>query len=228
MTTDFEMLLRAAAPEVPDTGDVRRLNRRELRKVMKTRGRRRRLEWSAATACVALLLVSMTFVGDLGSDNFDVTGEEAAIRAGGQMGVQKILRLGQRGQAVPLLDGWTQADARELANQAYNDEGQLLNVVGWRTPEADYWVMGYSSQVGGETRIRTREPRGMPARVDREFVDFMASRGAVIGRNPEGVLGPPRGTEVITIEGVPRTFQVWEFEDPGQGPVRYYRWDADR
>ena len=88
--------------------------------------------------------------------------------------------------------------------------------------------MGFSSEIGGEERIRSRDPVDMPSRVDRAFVDFLVARGADIGRNPAGVLGPATRTEALTIEGVIRTFRVWDFEDPDLGPVSYYRWEADR
>ncbi len=228
MTNDFNKLMKSSAPGIPDPGDVRRLNRRFLKKSLVVRERCRRFGSFVVTGCLALTFLAVGGVNDIGSDNFDVTSSRDVGEFLEQKGISKILRLGERGQPIAVLDGWTEDQARELAIQDYNDEGELVEITGWRTATVETWTMGFASEVGGDSIIRGRDPQGVPKKLTREFLDFLIQNASQIMEKPEEMDGAVTRLEDIEIEGVTHTFSVWTFEFPGLGQVNYYRWESDR
>ncbi len=228
MATDFEQLLCSAVPEVPDPGDVRRLNRRDLQRALVRQGRRRRCASHGSMIGVAMLLLMVVFVGDLGSDGFDVTSSREVGDGTQQLGIDRILRLGHRGQAAPQVEGWTENETREFALQNYNDEGKLLRIEGWESDKGSVWSMVFSANIGGRETQRSREPKGMEPKFSREFLDFIVNDLPSVKEALEEIPGSVGRDEVITIEGVPRVFRTWTFSYPGQGTVIYHRWSADR
>ncbi len=228
MTSDFEQLLRTAAPGVPDPGDVRRMNRRDIQRALVPLSRRRRLGAQVMVACTALVLVGMVFVGDLGSDNFDITSVNATGENAARLGIPQIYRVGLRGQVVPRMEGWTENDAREFANQDYNDEGELLRIEGWESDKGSIWSMVFSAAVDGEEIMRSRQPKGMAPQISREFRDFLVNDLPAVKSDLQRVPGPSSREQVVAIEGVPRVFRTWTFAYPGQGTVTYYQWDVNR
>ncbi len=227
MTSGFDKLIGSSVPRVPDPGDVRRLNRRFLKQDLVKRGRLRQYRSACLIGSLAMVLILVGSVGDLGSDTFDVTSTEDFNGKMQQLGVSKILRLGERGQPVPQFDGRTEDQTRELATQAYNDEGQLIIIKGWRTATAESWTSGFTSEIGGESTIRSRGTRGMPKRLNREFITFLIQNDSIITNNPQQLLGTVSHLEDIQMEGAARTFRVWTFNSPGLGQVSYYLWEAD-
>ncbi len=228
MKTDLEQLLCSAAPEVPDPGDVRRLNRRDIHRFLVQRHRRRRCATYGSVIGVAMLLLMVVFVGDLGSDSFEITSVRDAGNDLQQLGIGKILRLGERRQAVPQVEGWTENEAREFSLQDYNDEGRLERIEGWESDQGSVWSMVFSAEVGGVEHQRSRTPRGMEPKSTREFLDFIVNDLPAVKEALNTIPGSAGRDQAIIIEGVPRVFRTWTFSYPGQGMVTYYQWLADR
>ncbi len=225
MDPNFDDLIRAAAPPVPDPGPTRRTNRAMLKPSLRRKERLRRLSDRSLAAGICLLALCFLVgnAGDLGSDDFEVRFDKT-----GELTGNSIFREGMRGTPLVVRDGWTIEDARELHTQYTLNEGVLEVIEGWRIGGMTYWSLAYRTEVNGKSVLRSEFPKDPISRHSRLHLDFLSNEGPRFREAARSIPGPAPRREVIAIDGRSYPFQVYTMVYPEYGPVTWYYWEADR
>ncbi|MFH2051326.1 MAG: hypothetical protein ABIK96_02560 [bacterium] len=225
MNRDFDDILRAAAPQVPDPGPTRRTHRAMLKPSLRRMERLRRLSDRsvAAGVCILALCFLVGTAGDLGGDDFEVSFDKTGVQTG-----YSIYREGMRGTPLVVRDGWTIEDAREIQTQHTLNEGVLEAIDGWSIGGLTLWSMGYRTEVNGKSLIRADSPRDPVSRPSRLHLDFLTKEAPRFREAARSIPGPVPRREVIAIDGRSYLFEVFTMVYPEYGPVTWYIWEADR
>lgn len=227
MKDDLDRLIREAAPEVPDPGEVRRLNRRTLEAIMaRDRARaahRRRMRLAAAT--IVLILVSAGPVAELGGDNFDLTPREilneTARKFFEEAGVTTY-DMGLRGQTVMRYEDQTEAEALGFAIQNMMDEGEFVQITGLFSETGYHWAAQFRSRQGEQTSIHGRDPHGVSSKISKELCEFTMAHFDDLVERLGRIPAPNPRTIDIVLEDQTRQFSYWRLVYPDYGPIEYY------
>ena len=217
MSREFEDLIRDAAPETPDPGDVRRLNRALLRQAM-ARDAGRRPGFLAIAAVAAVLMVFFGPITELGSDHF-TPGDKQVME---NMGLE-YYRTGLRSQSIVIHEGMTEEQALEFSIMCFMDEGIFEGIDGMFMEDGYMWSMLFEVEIGGDRGQRGRSPEGLPWRPTREMNRFaLEFQDLDVGRLEKIPAPNPRPFRA-KIEGVEYSINSWRLVFPEYGPVEFYR-----
>lgn len=230
MNRDFDDILRAAAPPVPDKGPTRRANRAMLKPILKRKERLRRLSDRsfAVGVCVLALCLLVGSAGDLGSDDFE---SEMVPLSKGPEGIlegMKYYRFGLRGEGMVVPEGWTEAEARESLTQRNLEEGSLSSIEGWVMGSDESWSICFEQWVNGKRAIVPKKPQGKEGMGSRRFAECLFKHLEEFKATIASVPGPASRVEMVEINGVLLPFQTWTIIYPDYGPLTYYLWTPTR
>lgn len=223
MTREFDRLITDAAPESRDCDADRRTTRTLLHdRMRKIEQRRRRWNWSGALVAgsLALFLLIVGPITELGSDSFDILFESEVHGDGATDGTAyRELKIGFGRGKVSTSTVLSDEDARELEIQAVIDEGIVTGITGLEIDGVVDWQLGVDHILDGKVATRylglREDIRKLPV-----FRGFMKKHllevfSAILSETPNGT---------FTRELAGHRFQVdyWKLEYPEYGTVTWY------
>lgn len=217
MAAEFNNWLKEAAPPLPDAGPIRRTNRALMKERIRHDQPRRRHHYrmGVATAGLALAILFVGQVDNVGSDGWDF---ESAVQTD-ILGRTKTVHSRTFGPGI--ITDATEQQARDILMAEMTREYKILKVIGVELEGRCDWLKRVEIMSEGKpvmTGITAQDPASQEIPEMREMIKSGLYREIITAK--KSTLHQATGR--VTLEGVTYDVKTWIFPDTPFGTVKYH------
>ena len=218
MSDQFEKLIRDSAPEIPDPGEYRRLNRVALRERLHEMEKPKRSHsLVVATACLALMVLFSGQLSNLGSDGWDlIQGEYPGVDG------EPVKRFADPNNSFSLVGAENLREAQDIQQAFVARDAEPVRVTCLAYAGLAYWNVYGLAEIDGQIQESSMDLTGiLPKENLPRMAEFYENHFSELMKLSK--TQAPDSTARLVIFGVEFELESWTATFPEFGEVTFSR-----